>query len=452
MSESGGMNKYEQLYSIISKCNVLTMAKGWTFMLYYPLMKEIDSLHRHFHLFHSIYEYSLDSIDSFYYSFNLYDPTLPAISVDEFEQILNNTDIFFPCPLKSYSASYNKPLDSIFLTNYHDASPCFYYGRNSFRVEINKDNLFLSQNEMNKVFSYIMQKVSEANLVQKEVMPIFKTTLNNYIIQAANAFPTIWGWLELVAKSKINTIITDQTLAPNQCFVLHVLKESGCNIIVLQHQRNLLLSDIFPLLYLDFHLSDTYYTWYSKEEIVDNYAYKYDLPYDKIMQSSNLTRPHVTEQMMIRILESSKSCLLVTNAPALKSIDGTTLDSLSYYDYIRNIIVFLDLLGFDVFLRKDPRDTMLKDDVSVQFDKNKTLKDAIIHYDICICDRPGGATVEAMENKGFALVCSSKFKDKLTQTYYEYMGLQRKIIKRVSPRIKRLLDSFDLLCYNSDSY
>lgn len=442
------MNNYEYLYDILKKSNDITSLKGWTFMLFYPIMKEMDSLNRHYSLYHTIQNYNLECIDSFYFSFDLYDYSLPVISVEEFKRILKSTSVFFPSPIKSYSAKCSIPQDVFSLTNYHDASPCFYLGADSFRVNIEKEIPSLKPKEKNTVFSFVKNKIIEANLVQKDVAPIFEIIISNYINRATEAFPIIWGWLKYVVKSKINKVITDQTLAPNQCCVLHILKEHGFNISVLQHQRNVILSDIYPLIYLDFQLSDTYYTWYSKKIFINNYASNYDLPFNKIMQSSSIFFPMIIEEKLIEILESSKRCLLILNAPSSKYIDGTMLDSSSYVNYIKNVIALLVQMGLQVFLRKDPRGDIIFDESMAQIDLSNTLKDALEHYDICVCDRPGGAAIEVMESKGFVFVCSSALST-VTQTYLDCLDLQKRIMNKVSSRIKLAFDSLDLLCFNS---
>ena len=413
-------------------------------------MKEIDSLNRHYRSFHSVQDYNLNCVDSFYYSFDLYDQTLPDISVGEFERILGSISCFYPSPIKLYAASFSETPDRFSLTNYHDASPCFFWGDDSFRVNIEENALLVPSEEKNSVFSFIRCKTIESKLVQKETMHVFEFILNNYINQAAEAFPTIWGWLKYVVNSNEKKVVTDQTLAPNQCCILHLLKKYGFDISVLQHQKNVLLSDIYPLIYMDFQLADTYYTWYSKDEILYNYGSKYYLPFDKIKQSSTIIFPMITENRMVEVLESGRRCLLVVNVPSTKYIDGTMLDASIYDKYINELIAILTKLDFEVFIRQDPRGSIQINENLVKVDKHATLKTAFEHYDICVCDRPGGASIEAIEAKGFVLLRSNIFSNTLTKTYCDCLEMQKKIANRMSSRIKRLFDSFDLICFNSN--
>lgn len=437
------MHNCVELYSIICSADKMTKGKGWTFLLYYPIMKEIDSMQRHLRIC-PFSQYDMTLIDEFYFGFRLYDTNLPAIDTNEFQDIIMKTDTFITNPLKSY-ASKPKGFDfTNSLINYHDASPCFCLNGNKFRVKVKPSNNLIGNRERENVFDFILEETKLTGLVKDKYIDIFSSILRDYVRKAASAFPVIWSWLELIVNSNIKTIVTDQTLAPGQCCVNQILKSNGKRIITFQHQKNMLLTDIFSITYLDFLVSDIYYSWFSKEFYEKNYKDYMPLFKTKIIQSGAIKFPKTNQKDILFLLENSKDCLLILNAVDEKSVIGSMNSSYGYTDNLMNTINLLESYHFKVTVRNDHRNNLLLN--NVEYDNSRTLHEAILKHDICICDRPGGATIEVMEVKGFVFVCFDKSEFRETLTYIGFRQNGEKLKGLLSCHNGILNCNFDLLC------
>ena len=430
-----------KLYNIIRKADELTDFKSWVYLLYYPLMKELDSMNRY--LVHGLSgSYNMDLSDGFYFGFGLFDPMLPAISIDEFRRILNNTSTFIPSPLKN-----NVPLIKDFgisnaITNYHDASPCFILRNGAFRVIMDNPTDVVDENERKQIINLIMEEIIEQALIDIRFVSIFKVILTKYVQLAVNKFKSMFNWLERVANSNISMVVTDQTLAPAQCCVNHYLKAHGKHIVTFQHQKNMLLTDIFPLVFLDLSLSDVYHTWFSYDFLEADYV-EY-LPYvkTKIVQMGTIKMPLVDNMSVLNDIENSTTCLLILNAVEDKFVKGTMNLPYNYHENILKIIKQLNAFHYKVYIRRDPRSNGVVD--NVEQDSSDTLRTAIQKYDICICDRPGGAAIEVLEEKGFVFICFDQSEFRKTPSY---IRLQEKgnQLRKIRLDLDILNCEFDLL-------
>lgn len=436
------MNDYVKLYTVIRKADELTGSKGWVYLLYYPLMKELDSMRRHL-LNHPAEPYDRTLVDGFYFGFGLYDSQLPAIGLDDFRRILDDTTTFIPSPLKR-SVPLTKELridDAI--TNFHDASPCFISKDQSFRVIVDATSDMVDKDERKKIIEFIIKTIFDQDLCDIRLEALFRSILTDYVHLAANKFQGMIGWLDAVANSDITLVVTDQTLAPAQCCVNHYLKAKGKHIVTLQHQKNMLLTDIFPLVYLDLSLSDVYHTWFSPDSIEKNYG-DY-LPYfkTKIVQTGAVKPPIFDCMGVLSIIENSTTCLLILNSVDDKYVQGTMNSPYHYEERIGGIIEQLRSACYEVYIRTDPRSSFVIE--NVDHDKSDSLTNAIHKYDVCICDRPGGAAVEVLEEKGFVFIHFDQSEFRKTPKYVELEEKGRHL-KRKRTKGTGLLDlDFDLL-------
>ena len=436
------MDNCVKLYNIICSAEKIGVHKGWVYLLYYPILKELDSMKRHLRD-NPRNPYSMRLVDRFYYGFGLYDSRLPAISMKEFQQLLKSVSTFIPSPLKQYVPLAQKTITENSIINYHDASPCFYSKGRAFRVVVDSVKCSVDQHERSQIIDFIVDEVITNELIDNQYKDLFKTIVRDYVNLGADKFPIMSSWLEPLINSSINYVVTDQTLAPAQCCVNHMLKAKGKYLIVLQHQRNLMLTDIFPLVYLDFSLSDIYCTWFSSEFIEKNH--KEYLPYIKnnIIQTRDIIIPQINKNDLLGHIEMSSTCLLILNATEEKYIEGTMSCPLKYADSIRKTLNMLYFFHYKVYVRKDPRSNTTIENII--FDDSNTLKDAIHKYDFCVCDRPGGAAIEVLEEIGFVFVCfdRSDFKETLTYTKLREKGNQLKMMKSKDTGI--LSSNIDLL-------
>ena len=387
------MNGYVQLYGIISSADKLTNSKGWVYLLYYPIMKELDSMKRYIRTKPSM-PYSMKLVDDFYFSFGLYDHQLPAISINEFQRLLINITTFIPSPLKEYVPLEPNLQVENSITNFHDGSPCFYSKNQAFRVIVDSTEYTINKNERNLITDYIFEEIVNNELIDFQLKDLFRVILCEYVRMA---------------------VITDQTLAPAQCCVNHILKARGKHLVVLQHQRNMILTDIFPLMYLDFSLSDIYYTWFSYEFLEENYKEYIPFVNTEIVQKGNIRMPQVSPKDLLRHIEMSTTCLLILNAVEEKYIEGTMNSPFRHANDIMKTISMLETFHYNVYVRKDPRSGIILKNVN--YDDSITLKTAIKKYDFCICDRPGGAAIEVLEEKGYVFVCFDKIEFRETEAY-----------------------------------
>lgn len=405
-------------------------------------MKELDSMNRHLR-YDSVKSYSTKLVDEFYFGFGLYDHRLPAIGIEEFQGILKNTTTFIPSPLKKYVPSTTNLYLDNYIINYHDGSSCFYSKDKAFRVIVDPMACYIDLNERTQIIELILEETIKNNLVNILYKDIFRIILGEYVRMAADKYPKIISWLELVANSNIKMIVTDQTLAPAQCFINHVLKGRGKQIVVLQHQKNMMLTDIFPLVFLDLSISNIYYSWFSSELINYNYGEYMSFVKTEIVQTGTINKKQISQMEILERIETGKTCLLILNSIEEKFIKGTMNPPYKYIDNIMRVIKLLKELRYKVFIRKDPRSNMTIDDVDE--DNSQTLNSAIHKYDVCVCDRPGGATVVALEEKGFVFVCFDNSEFKKTKTYSK---LQEKgnVLKTKLYRGMRILNNnIDLL-------
>lgn len=437
------MDRNVALYQIICKADCITSDKGWVYLLYYPVLKEIDSMQRHIQTGQGISSYDMTLEDGFYYDFRLYDEGLPTVSLKEFISILNESELFVPSPLKEYACGVNEYKDKRLLVNYHDASPCFSYCGDYFRLAPSNESLVITEKERNSVLLFIMDQIEAMKLVSHDIFISLREILYQYITRASQMFPTIAQWLYPLMRHYDGDVITDQALAPGQCCVNHLLKSSGHHITVLQHQKNLILTDIFSILYLDFFLADTYVSWVSRDMLLHNYSsYTHFLP-NIIIQKGTIDFKLQASSIVVNKIGLGRRCLYILTCRAKKFISGTML---SIEDgSIRNEIALLKEMNYDVYIRKDPRDNLNFREDDVKIDESPSLSDAIRQYDICICDRPGGATIEVLERMGFVFVKSNLTGFPKTKTYKELNQKQQLICDCLPLERRRLFELYDLL-------
>ena len=437
------MDRNVALYQIICKADSITSDKGWVYLLYYPVLKEIDSMQRHILTGQGISSFDMTLEDGFYYDFRLYDEGLPTVSLKEFISILNESELFVPSPLKEYACGVNEYKNKRLLVNYHDASPCFSYCGDHFRLAPSNESLVITDKERNSVLLFIMDQFEAKKLVSHDIFISLREILYQYITRASQMFPTIAQWLYPLMRHYDGDVITDQTLAPGQCCVNHLLKSSGHLITVLQHQKNLILTDIFPILYLDFLLADRYISWFSREMLLHNYyPFRHSFPGD-IVQQGTIGFKLQTSSFVANKIGFGRRCLYILTYRAKKFISGTMLGK---EGSIRDEIALLKGMNFDVYIRKDPRDIVDLCRDSVKTDESPSLSNAIEQYDLCICDRPGGATIEVLVKKGFVLVRSGLYEFRKTQTYKDLNAKQQFIRDCLPLERRKLLDMYDLLC------
>ena len=436
------MFNFIKLYKIIQSADELSNFKGWVYLLYYPIMKELDSMNRHL-CHYSVKSYSRKLVDEFYYGFGLYDHRLPAIGIEEFCSILKNTTSFIPSPLKKYIPSTPNLNLGNYIINYHDASPCFYSMNKSFRVIVNTKECHIDINERTRIIEFILEETLKNNLVDILYKDILRIILGEYVRMAAEKYPKIISWLEIVANSNINLIVTDQTLAPAQCFVNHVLKSRGKKLVVLQHQKNMFLTDIFPLVFLDLSISDVYYSWFSHEFMYKNYGEYMSFINTEFVQAGVIKIKQINPTDVLECIETGKTCLLILNAVEEKFIKGTMNPPYGYVDNIAKVINLIKGLHYKAFLRKDPRSNMTID--NIEEDNSQDLMSAIHKYDVCVCDRPGGAAVTVLEEKGFVFI---RFDNSEFKKTHIYSKLQEKgnLLKTKMSRGRDIINSnIDLL-------
>lgn len=437
------MDRNLALYQIICETNNITSVKGWVYLLYYPVLKEIDSLMRHIQTGQNVSSYDMTLEDGFYFDFKLYNESLPPVSLKEFISILNEVELFVPSPVKEYACGVNDYKNKRLLVNYHDASPCFSYCGDHFRFAPSYEPITIPDKERKTVLAYVMDQIETKKLVSRDILIPLREILYQYINRASGMFPTIAQWLFPLIRHYDGDVITDQMLAPGQCCVNHLLKSSGHHITVLQHQKNLILTDIFSILYLDFLLADRYISWFSREMLLHNYySYRHSFPGD-IVQQGNIGFKLQTSSFVANRIGFGRRCLYILTYRAKKFISGTMLGK---EGSIRDEIAFLKGMNFDVYIRKDPRDIVDLCRDAVKTDESPSLSNAIEQYDLCICDRPGGATIEVLVKKGFVLVRSGLYEFRKTQTYKDLNAKQQFISDCLPLERRKLLDMYDLLC------
>ena len=431
------------LYQIICETNSITSVKGWVYLLYYPVLKEIDSMLRHIQAGQDISSYDMALEDGFYFDFKLYDENLPSVSLKEFTSILNDVEAIVPSPMKAYACGVEEYKNKRLLVNYHDASPCFSYCGEHFRFESSSEPVIINEKEKNSVLVFLMEQIEAKKLVSYNCLIPLREILYYYINRASGMFPTIAQWLYPLMRHYDGVVITDQTLAPGQCCVNHLLKSSGHHMTVLQHQKNLILTDIFSILYLDFFLADTYVSWVSRDMLLHNYSsYTHFLP-NIIIQKGTIDFKLQASSIVVNKIGLGRRCLYILTCRAKKFISGTML---SIEDgSIRNEIALLKEMNYDVYIRKDPRDNLNFREDDVKIDESPSLSDAIRQYDICICDRPGGATIEVLERMGFVFVKSYLTGFPKTKTYKELNQKQQLICDCLPLERRRLFELYDLL-------
>lgn len=437
------MDRNLALYQIICETNNITSVKGWVYLLYYPVLKEIDSLLRHIQTGQSISSYDMTLEDGFYFDFKLYNESLPPVSLKEFISILNEVELFVPSPVKEYACGVDDYKNKRLLVNYHDASPCFSYCGDHFRFASSYEPIMIPDKERNTVLAFVMDQIETKKLVSHDILIPLREILYQYINRASVMFPTIAQWLYPLMRHYDGAVITDQTLAPGQCCVNHLLKSSGHHIMVLQHQKNLILTDIFSILYLDFILADRYISWFSREMLLHNYfSCRHSFP-DDIIQRGTIGFKLQSSSIVANKIGLGRRCLYILTYRAKKFISGTML-GIEEGD-IRNEIALLKEMNYDVYIRKDPRDIIDLCKDTIKTDESPSLSDAIGQYDMCICDRPGGATIEVLVKKGFVLVRSGLCEFRKTQTYRDLIKKQHFISECLPLERRRLFDMFDLL-------
>jgi len=437
------MDRNLALYQIICKTDSITSVKGWIYLLYYPVLKEIDSMLRHIQTGQDMSSYDMVLEDGFYFDFKLYNKNLPSVSLKEFLSILNDVEFFVPSPLKEYACGVEEYKNKRLLVNYHDASPCFSYCGEHFRFEPSSEPIIINDKERNSALIFLMEQIEAKKLVSHDALIPLREILYHYINRASGMFPTITQWLYPLIKHYDGDVITDQTLAPGQCCVNHLLKSSGHHITVLQHQKNLILTDIFPILYLDFLLADRYVSWVSREMLLNNYfSYRHSFP-DNIFQQGAIGFKLQTSSIVANRIGLGRKCLYILTSRAKKFISGTMLGIEE--GRIINEIALLKEMNYDVYIRKDPRDIIDSWRYAVKTDDSPSLSDAIGKYDMCICDRPGGATIEVLVKSGFVFVRSGLYEFRKTQTYKDLIKKQQFISERLPSERRRLFDMFDLL-------
>ena len=431
-------------YRIFCNADALSESKGWVYLMYYPLLKEVYSMNRHLLINGDISSYDLDLVDAFYFNFNLYDRTLPVITLDQFRSILGETEFFIPSPLKKYACGYGEYTGNRLLVNYHDASPCFSFCGQQFQLESIFPPVAISEREKERILVFILENLLDSGIVDPCFRQVLRHILSDYVRLSTRMFLTVSTWLFPLLRIYKGNVVTDQTLAPGQCCVNHLLKSSGNRITVLQHQKNLILSDLYPIVYLDFLLADEYVSWVSRDVLLYNYSdYRDTIPEIVLQKGEIRFRQEVVSRIADRI-KNGKKCLFILTSRERKHITGTVLGSQDAGSNNKIVQLLLDL-GYDVYVRRDPRDKSLTMNGNFIVDDSRSLQEAITKYDLCICDRPGGATIEVLELLGFVFVPAKLEGFKHTPTYNDLVVKQH-LIKKMLPTDKgRLFELFDLL-------
>ena len=433
------------LYRIISNADALSHTKGWVYLMYYPLLKEVCSMKRHLFTTSDTVSYTPDLVDAFYFNFNLYDTTLPIITLDQFKSVLDETDFFVPSPVKSYACGYSDYTDKRLLVNYHDASPCFSFCGQHFQLEPLSPQAAISEREKDRTLGFILESLMDNGIVDPSLQLTLWDILSGYGGLAVKMFMTVSKWLYPLLHFYRGEVVTDQTLAPGQCCVNHLLKSSGNRITVLQHQKNIILTDLYPIVYLDFCLADKYVSWVSREALLYNYSDYVDTIPVNVIQRGEIRFRHEDVSRIADRLENGKKCLLILTSRERKYISGTVLDSRDTGS-TTDIVHVMCEFGYEVYVRRDPRDKSLAPNGDFLVDDSRSLQEAIAKYDFCICDRPGGATIEVMEQSGFVFVPARLEGFKRTPTYNDLNVKQAHIRELISIDKGGLFDMFDLLC------
>lgn len=437
------MDRYLKFYKTICETEKISSIKGWLYLLYYPIMKEIDSMLRHIQHGKNISSYDMELVDEFYYDFCLFDDKLPTIAKKDFLLILNEADFFVPSPIKEYACGIEDFKNKRLLINYHDASPCFSYCGERFQLESSFQPVLISDEEKDIAFRFLMKQIINCKIVHNDIIAPLKEILYQYLERASRMFPTISQWIYPLMEHYYGDVLTDQTLAPGQCCVNHLLKLSGHKITVLQHQKNLLLTDLFPILFLDFHLADRYFSWISRDQLFYNYPYYHFSFPDTIIQRGAIDFKKQSSNFVADKIGFGKKCLYILTSRDKKFINGTMLD-INSIDNIKKDVEVLRELNFEVYIREDPR-IINKLWGNINVDKSSSLIEAIDQYDVCFCDRPGGATIVVLERTGFVFIKLDLQEFKKTQTCKNLLRKQKIVFDCLPVARRKLFDMFNLL-------
>ena len=440
---------YDALYHSLNIMDENTCLQSAIYMLYYTIVKEIDTISRieNMSCFLTVSsEYQSQLSDSNLYELKSCNDNIELISPNEFREIIQAEKCILKIgSFRKISPDYSFSDDKIIECNL-DGTPVFKItkGENIRMVRLAiAPSFVVPSGDIQRFTNKLLNRIIASRFVNNTLEKELKNTLNFYLTKGVAFASKINSWLSILLESTtLEYCITDQTLPPAASFISHEIRRHNIPLLVLQHQRNMVLSNLYPLLLPDFKLASVYYSWFSKAELNKHYEAK--LAVGKFVHVSDIPFRKVTKKQVKDKVQSGKKCLLIINEAFDAYINGASIYRKVHALEVENMCKLLHSLGFQVFVRDYPNSNRVLAIPNTYLDDSNGLDDTFGKYDFYLTDRVGNSIMEILELQGFLFVFPHHYQSYLSQ-YYESLKVNDVFANGDNATIRQLLSLFDLL-------
>lgn len=439
---------YEAMYALLDIAGNKGVLQSAIYMLYYSFIKEVDSINRAENLSQCLQipcEYRSQLCDKLLYEYKPKN-NLQTIDIDEFKEIARSEEFVLKIgAFRNISPMYSFSGQKIIECSL-DGSPVFKIIKND-RMQLVKLDITPALVPLSGDIESLTDKLLQRFVKGQHVNNIFEDELGRiihfYLTKGFALATKINSWLNaLLTSPMLGYCITDQTLLPAVSFISHEVRRHRIPLLVLQHQRNLLLSNLYPLLLPGFKLASTYYSWFSQQEI--NKVYPEKLRPDNFVHVSDIPFCMVTKTHIEENVRKGKKCLLIINEAFDAYINGVSIYTKIHAYEVENMCKLLHSLGVQVFIRDYPNSNRTLAIPDTCLDDSDKLEDTFGKYDFYLTDRVGNSVMDILEYQGFLFVFPQHYQSYLSE-YYKHFKVNEVFADGENAMINQLLPVFDLL-------